>query len=64
MTKTKHIDHAELVQLGKVFLLFTDRLQNTIDFSSLSEVIRKVPIVNDLPTALLIHGGGCVAGSL
>jgi hypothetical protein len=51
MTKTKHIDHAELVQLGKVFLLLTERLQNTIDFSSMSEVIRKVPVVNDFPRA-------------
>jgi hypothetical protein len=51
MTKTKRIDHAELVQLGKVFLLLTERLQNTMDFSSLSEAIRKVPAVKDLPAA-------------
>lgn len=32
MTKTKHIDHAELVQLGKVFLLLTERLQTRWTF--------------------------------
>lgn len=50
MTKTNHIDHTELVQLGKVFLLLTQRQQNTMDFS-LSEVVKRVPVVNDLPRA-------------
>lgn len=50
MTKTNHIDHTELVQLGKVFLLLAQRQQNTMDFS-LSEVIKKVPVVNGLPRA-------------
>jgi hypothetical protein len=36
MTKTEHIDHPWFVQLGKVFLLFTERLQNKLNFSSLS----------------------------
>jgi hypothetical protein len=51
MTKTKHIDHAELVQLGKMLLLLTERQQNTMDFSSLSEVIKSVPVVKGLPRA-------------
>jgi hypothetical protein len=29
MSKRKHIDHVELVQLGKVFLLLTERLHET-----------------------------------
>jgi hypothetical protein len=51
MVKQTHIDHAELMQLGEMLLLLTERQQKTVDFSSLTEVSEKVFVVKSLPRA-------------
>jgi hypothetical protein len=51
MIKRTHIDHAELLELGKMMLLLTERQQNTMDFSALTEGNKKVSAVKDLPRA-------------
>ena len=51
MIKTKQISHAELMQLGKMLLLLSDRQQNTMDLSSLTEMNNKVSVAKDIPRA-------------
>jgi hypothetical protein len=42
MIKRKHIDHGELLELGKMLLLLIKRQQITVDFSSLTEPDKRV----------------------
>jgi hypothetical protein len=42
MIKQTHIDHAELLELGKVLLLLIKRQQITMDYSSLTELDKRV----------------------
>jgi hypothetical protein len=42
MIKRKHIDHAELLELGKMVLLLIKRQQIKMDFSSLNELDKRV----------------------
>jgi hypothetical protein len=46
--KRKHIDHAELLELGKMLLLPIKRQQITLVFSSLTEPDRRVTEVEEL----------------
>jgi hypothetical protein len=46
--KRKHIDHAELLELGKMLLLLIKRQQITLVFSSLTEPDRRVTEVEEL----------------
>ena len=51
MIKGNHIDHADLMQLGRMLLLLSERQHHTMDVSSLTEVNKKVCLVKDLPKA-------------
>jgi hypothetical protein len=42
MIKRKHIDHGELLELGKMLLLLIKRQQITVGFSSLTEPDKRV----------------------
>jgi hypothetical protein len=51
MIKRKHIDHAELFELGKMLLLLIKREQITVDSSSLAELDKRVTEVEELARA-------------
>jgi hypothetical protein len=51
MIRRKHIDHAELLELGKIVLLLIKRQQITVDFSSLTEPDKRVTEVEELARA-------------
>ena len=52
MIKRTHIDHAELLQLGKMLLLIAERQQATSDFACLTKEPRKpLAEVHELATA-------------
>jgi hypothetical protein len=51
MVKPKHIDHAELLQLGKTLLLLIQRQEITLNFASLTELDRRVIEVEKLSRA-------------
>jgi hypothetical protein len=51
MIKRKHIDHAKLLELGKMLLLLIKRQQITVDFSSLTEPDERVTEVEELARA-------------
>jgi hypothetical protein len=51
MIKRKHIDHAELLELGKMVLLLIKRQQITVDFSSLTVPDKRVTEVEELARA-------------
>lgn len=51
MIKRNYIDHADLMQLGRMLLLLAERQHNTMDVSSLNEVNKKVCSVKELPKA-------------
>jgi hypothetical protein len=51
MIKEKHIDHAELMQLGKMLLLLTERQRDTMDSSLVTEVSKNLAVVKGLPRA-------------
>jgi hypothetical protein len=42
MIERKHIDHADLLELGKMLLLLIKRQQTTMDYSSLTELDKRV----------------------
>jgi hypothetical protein len=42
MIRRKHIDHTELLELGKMVLLLIKRQQIKMDFSSLNEPDKRV----------------------
>jgi hypothetical protein len=51
MIKRKHIDHADLVQLGKMLLLLIERPQIAIDVSSLTELNKQETEIGGLARA-------------
>jgi hypothetical protein len=51
MITRKHIDHAELLDLGKMILLLIKRQQIKSNFSSLTEPDERVTEVEKLPRA-------------
>jgi hypothetical protein len=51
MVKRTHIDHAELLELGKMLLLLIRRQQTTMDSSFLTELDKRVTEVEELARA-------------
>ena len=51
MIERKHIDHAELLELGKMLLLLIKRQQIKSNFSSLTDLDKRVTEVEELARA-------------
>jgi hypothetical protein len=51
MIERKHIDHSELLELGKMLLLLIKRQQIKSNFSSLTDLDKRVTEIEELARA-------------
>jgi hypothetical protein len=59
MIKRKHIEHAELMQLGKMLLLLTDQEQTTMACSCPTELKKQETLAHEQAAALRGLGSSC-----